>query len=235
MRYLRDRRLNIGVGHVLRTLGRPASDLDALVVCGGVGGEGTYLANAGFRSVTVSDFSQSALDFCRQRDPRLSTKLLDAEDLALPDDSYDLVIVQDGLHHLPRPALGFTEMLRVARLAVVVIEPHTGIVSKLFGVKWETDELDPGAVNWVFRWNTDTLTQLTNSLYPIERCKVVPIRVWDHNVILGRVARVFGGKKLGLRIVKILYGILNVFLRRAGNMMVGVVFKPAAQPASSTS
>jgi SAM-dependent methyltransferase len=225
IRYLRDRRLQIGIDRVLRTLRRPAGELDALVVCGGVGGEGTFLANVGFRSVTVSDFSQSALDFCRDRDPRLLTKLLDAEQIGLAADSYDLVLVQDGLHHLPRPTLGFTEMLRVAKSAVVVIEPHTGIVARLLGTKWETEG---SSVNWVFRWNADMLIQITNSYYPSERCKVVPVRIWDHNVVLGRVARVFGGKALGLRVVKLLYGILNVCFGWAGNMMVGVVFKPPA-------
>jgi ubiquinone/menaquinone biosynthesis C-methylase UbiE len=232
IRYLRDRRLRIGIDRVLRTLGRSAADLDALVVCGGVGGEGTFLANAGFRSVTVSDFSQSALDFCRERDPRLLTKLLDAEQLTLPADSYDIVLVQDGLHHLQRPTLGFTEMLRVARTAVVVIEPHTGIVARLLGTKWETEG---SSVNWVFRWNADTLTQITNSFCPTERCQVVPVRIWDHNVVLGKVARAFGGKAVGLHVVKILYGVLDACFWWAGNMMVGIVFKPAAQTRASTS
>lgn len=232
IRYLRDRRLQIGVDRVLRTMRCAASDLDALVVCGGVGGEGTFLANAGFRSVTVSDFSQSALDFCRARDPRLLTKLLDAEQLALPAASYDLVLVQDGLHHLPRPTLGFTEMLRVARVAAVVIEPHTGVVAQLLGTKWETEG---DAVNWVFRWNTDTLTQITNSYYPAARCNVVPIRIWDHNVVMGKVARALGGRTMGLAVVKFLYGALDACLWWAGNMMIGIVFKPAAQRAGSAS
>jgi hypothetical protein len=30
------------------------------------------------------------------------------------DDSYDIALVQDGLHHLSRPVLSFIEMLRVA-------------------------------------------------------------------------------------------------------------------------
>jgi SAM-dependent methyltransferase len=230
IRYLRDRRLQIAIDHVLRTIRRAASELDVLVVCGGVGGEGTFLANAGFRSVTVSDFSQSALDFCRARDPRLLTRLLDAEQLALPADSYDLVLVQDGLHHLPRPTLGFTEMLRVARIAAIVIEPHTGVVARLLGTKWETEG---DAVNWVFRWNADTLTQITNSYYPAARCSVIPIRIWDHNVVMGKVARVFGGHTIGLAVVRLLYGALNVSLGWAGNMMIGIVFKADEQPAGS--
>ena len=232
IRYLRDRRLQIGVDRVLRTIRRSAAELDALVVCGGVGGEGTFLANAGFRSVTVSDFSQSALDFCRIRDPRLLTKLLDAEQLALPADSYDLVLVQDGLHHLKRPTLGLTEMLRVARTAVIVIEPHTGIVARLLGTKWEREA---DSVNWVFRWNADTLMQITNSYCPTARCKVVPVRVWDHNVVMGKIARALGGGTIGLRAVKVLYGMLNACLWWVGNMMIGIVFKSPGRPVGSIS
>lgn len=39
---------------------------------------------------------------------------MDAESLDAPDDRYDLVLVQDGLHHLSRPVTGLMQMLRVA-------------------------------------------------------------------------------------------------------------------------
>ena len=76
---------------------------------------------------------RAALDVCKARDPRLDTRQMDAEALDVPDNSYDIVLVQDGLHELRRPVLGLTEMLRVARRAVIVIEPHTGVVAGLLG------------------------------------------------------------------------------------------------------
>lgn len=231
MRFLRDRRIQIAIDYVLRTLRCNAQELDALVVCGGVGGEGTFLANAGFRAVTVSDFSQSALDFCHERDPRLLTRLLDAERLDLPDASYDVVLVQDGLHHLSRPTLGLTEMIRAARVAAVVIEPHTGAVARLFGTRWE---VEGDAVNWVYRWNGDMLTQVVNSYCPVARCRVKPMRRWDHNVVMEKVARLLGGRSIGLRVVKIIYGILDTCLWWAGNMMIGIVLKPAANREDGT-
>jgi ubiquinone/menaquinone biosynthesis C-methylase UbiE len=136
-RFLRDRRIKMALEHIRQRVGYLPLDWKALVVCGGVGGEGTLLANSGFTDVTVSDFSASALRICEERDPRLQTRFMNAEGMEAPDNSYDLALVQDGLHHLPRPVLGFTEMLRVARRAVVVIEPHAGIVSRLFGTRWE--------------------------------------------------------------------------------------------------
>src|SRR5665647_2867722 len=66
-RYLRDRRLRVGL-HILKKVGRldPANQT-ALLVCGGVGGEGTFLRTFGFQDVTVSDLSKEALEHCRRR------------------------------------------------------------------------------------------------------------------------------------------------------------------------
>jgi ubiquinone/menaquinone biosynthesis C-methylase UbiE len=47
-----------------------------------------------------------------------------AEALSLPDASFDYVFCKEALHHLPRPWLGLYEMTRVARRAVVLIEPN---------------------------------------------------------------------------------------------------------------
>ena len=103
IRYLRDRRLDIALKTIARHGTLDPARQSALLVCGGVGGEGTYLANQGFSDVTVSDISPEGLEQCRRMDPRLKTRVLNAEDMAeLPDSSVDIVLVQDGLHHLPR-------------------------------------------------------------------------------------------------------------------------------------
>jgi ubiquinone/menaquinone biosynthesis C-methylase UbiE len=53
-------------------------------------------------------------------------QVLDADVEALPfhDSSFDVVFAKEAFHHWPRPMLGFYEMLRVARKAVVLIEPN---------------------------------------------------------------------------------------------------------------
>jgi len=50
VRFLRDRRIKIGTVRAMKISGGSPKEWDALVVCGGVGGEGTLLANLGFRS-----------------------------------------------------------------------------------------------------------------------------------------------------------------------------------------
>ena len=224
VRYSRDRRLRIAVDRLQQITGETLADWSSLVVCGGAGGEGSYLANRGVRNVTVSDFSQNALTRCEARDPRLRTHVFDAEAIDAPDGAYDLVLVQDGLHHLPRPTLGFTEMLRVARRAVVVIEPHAGLVARLLGREWERIG---DAVNYVFRWDARLLEQTVRS-YLLERpLTIEDHRLWDYPYLLPLLSRRLGRERWASWLQKGLYRALNATLatRRLGNMMVGVVVK----------
>ncbi len=223
-RFLRDRRIKIGLKRAMKLSGGTPENWDVLVVCGGVGGEGTLLANLGFHSVTVSDFSENALKICQLRDPRLKTSVVNAEAMAIPDRSFDLVLVQDGLHHLPRPMLGYTEMLRVARRAVIVIEPHAGLVANLVGTTWENHS---GEINYVFRWNQLMLEEPARSLLLDSPTDVKAIRIWDHNLVVGKLVRKLrlGSGRAAVLAARFLYAALNIPFSWLGNMMVGVVVK----------
>lgn len=48
----------------------------------------------------------------------------DIEALPFGDGEIDCVVAKESFHHWPRPMLGFYEMLRVARKAVLLIEPY---------------------------------------------------------------------------------------------------------------
>lgn len=225
VRYLRDRRLKIGVQRAMKVSGATPQECDVLVVCGGVGGEGTLLANLGFRSVTVSDFSENALEICQVRDPRLKTAVVDAEATGFPDGSFDLVLVQDGLHHLPRPMLGYTEMLRVARRAAIVIEPHAGLVAKLIGTTWEKHDEE---VNYVFRWNQLMLEEPARSLLLDSTTYIRAIRIWDHSLVIDKLVRHklrLGRSAAAVFTAKCMYAALNIPFSWLGNMMIGVVVK----------
>ena len=238
MRYLRDRRLGVAVAALSKGTGLLPEQWTTLVVCGGVGGEGTYLANRGCQSVVVSDFSAHALEICARRDPRLRTLQLNAEALDLPDNSFDVVLVQDGLHELRRPVLGLTEMLRVARRAVAVIEPHGGIVARMLGTVWERHEGDDGTggsgKNYVFRWNARLFSDVARSYLLDEAKDVNVIRFWDHNVTIRRVADLAGGGRRGLLAARTTYGVLDGVLPWMGNAMVGIVTKSMALKSSAS-
>ncbi|MGD1703998.1 class I SAM-dependent methyltransferase [Dapis sp. BLCC M229] len=221
-RYLLERRLHIAVKHLMKMTNSLPQDWDVLVICGGVGGEGTVLANMGFRSVTVSDISENAIQGCQIRDSRLKTKVMNAENLDIPNESYDLVLVQDGLHHLPRPVLGLTEMIRVAKKAVIMIEPHAGIVANLLGMEWEDHG---GVVNYVFRWNKLMFEQAVKSYVLQVPCQIEVIRLWNHNLVMDKVGKIFGGGQSGKVVVQLCYSLLDLFTRWLGNTTIGLFIK----------
>jgi ubiquinone/menaquinone biosynthesis C-methylase UbiE len=146
---------------------------------------------------------------------------LNAEDMSeVSDGEYDLVLVQDGLHHLPRPALGLTEMLRVARRAVVVIEPYDALVARLIGTTWEQHD---EAVNYVFRWTSSAFAAVTRS-YVGQAADVVDARLWDHGAAVHRAVRVLPDAAQ-FSAARLVYGALRPFNRMAGNQFVGAVVK----------
>lgn len=50
-----------------------------------------------------------------------------AESLSFADDSFDVVFCKESYHHFPRPIIALYEMLRVAREAVILIEPYDNL------------------------------------------------------------------------------------------------------------
>jgi SAM-dependent methyltransferase len=55
---------------------------------------------------------------------RRALKVIDAENLDLPDGAYELVYLWEVLHHLKDPARAVREMSRVSRRYVVIFEPN---------------------------------------------------------------------------------------------------------------
>lgn len=47
-----------------------------------------------------------------------------AEQLSFPDNAFDIVFCKESFHHFPRPILALYEMIRVSRIAVILIEPN---------------------------------------------------------------------------------------------------------------
>jgi glycosyltransferase involved in cell wall biosynthesis/uncharacterized protein YbaR (Trm112 family) len=107
-------------------IGEELRGATALVVCGGSGLEGEFLARAGAHVVS-SDLSLGAARRTRERARRYGIDIIpvvaDVEALPFLDRAFDLVLVHDGLHHLERPDVGLVEMARVADRWVSVSEP----------------------------------------------------------------------------------------------------------------
>jgi SAM-dependent methyltransferase len=66
---------------------------------------------------------------------RRSLRVIDAENLDLPDGAYDLVYLWEVLHHLKDPARAVQEMARVSRRYVVIFEPNrANVLQFAFGL-----------------------------------------------------------------------------------------------------
>lgn len=219
--WVRQRRMRIAIDQVLTMLDKDPGELTGLTICGGTGGEASYMADRGFGEVTNSDFSAGALEMAKKRDERLQVRTIDIENNDVPDESYDVVMVQDGLHHLTRPVQGFNEMIRMAKHAAIVVEPHQSMVGKLIGTEWEKVG---EAVNYVFRWDHDLFAQTARSQLVREPTAIWTKRLWDHNQAVSKLSNWTEDETKKMAITKTAYGILGP-AARLGNMFIGVLIK----------
>lgn len=110
-------------------LGEVSSAFD--VGCGD--GFATHYFAESVRRVEGGDISELMLEHNPM--DRSLLKVIDAENLDLPDDSYDLVYMWEVLHHLKDPAKAVQEMGRVSRRYVVLFEPNRANVMQFaFGL-----------------------------------------------------------------------------------------------------
>jgi SAM-dependent methyltransferase len=116
-----------------------------------------FLARSGC-SVVTSDISLGASRRARERAARyglsIAAVVADAERLPFRDQSFDLVYVHDGLHHLEHPYEALSEMARVARRAISITEPADALATRLavrLGAALEREE----SGNRVIRFRVD--------------------------------------------------------------------------------
>ena len=56
---------------------------------------------------------------------------VDVENMPFKDNFFDIVFTKESYHHWPRPNLGVYEMLRVAKNAIILIEPYDVVYSTI--------------------------------------------------------------------------------------------------------
>ena len=227
VRYLVRWRLNEAMRRVFRAEPALSYSSRVLVLCAGEGNEGSMLMDMGFADVTVSDLSDGILQAAKKRDPRLKTLPLNAEESTLPDDSYDIALVQDGLHHLPRPVLGFTEMLRIASHAVVFLEPHDSLIGNRIGTKWERNG---PAENYVFRWTRRLVEDVASSYLGRDSFTNLSFSFWHHNIVLERIARSLGGGSFSISCLRFGKATMDRLFGHAGNQFCCIILKKQAPP-----
>lgn len=159
-------------------------DDDVLVVAGGQP-DRQVLASVGLRTVTISNLDER-MDADGYEPFRWSFQ--NAEHLGFADDSFDVAIVHQGLHHCRSPHRGLVEMYRVARRGLVVFEPHETVLTRAgvrlgIGQQYECaavadNELRWGGVensdvpNFVYRWSERDVRKTLAAYDPTGRPRV---------------------------------------------------------------
>ena len=172
---------------------------EKLLVIGGTWDDAEFLICAGFKDITLSNFQ---LEPEEDAHSNLSVKVkllaIDAEQIDLPDGSFDCVFVHEVLHHCRSPHKALCEMLRVARRHVVLLEPNDSLSMRaltwagfsfpfeIFSVVYHGCEAggvrDSCVPNFIYRWNANEVRKTVSSFLAEYVFVVHAYPYWDFNV-----------------------------------------------------
>ncbi len=201
--------------NALESLPFPIKGLKVLDVCCGSGMISEYYAKKG-ADVTGIDMSPESIERAKIRKQRFGFEadfsVADATHLPFEDQSFDIVSVHDGLHHIKDPKRAVLEMGRVARRGIVIIEPAKASLTNLsirlgFSLKYEGED-------FVYRF---TRAELESWLEEVGFKTCVSRRYlmyYPHKP--GRLFRVFD-HAIFFCAAKIGFGIMNFILGGVGN------------------
>jgi SAM-dependent methyltransferase len=215
----------------------------SILVVGGMPEDAEVLRRCGFHRITLSniegttDGAESSAEFPIQA--------VDAEDIRLPDNSYDMVVVHEVIHHCRCPHRALCEMLRVAKRYVVMMEPNDsafmrGLGRLGFSFPYEIfavvdNDYVCGGVrnsqipNFIHRWDSHDVYKTTSSFLAERTFAVHVYPYWDFNVEerdlayrkqtrIALVTRLIGVRTF-IRLLRVAQTVLNrvPILRRQGN------------------
>lgn len=103
-------------------------DFRWLTIGDGAGMDAWRLINAGFSNTEASDLSDAVLKETHQRGHIKIFHAINAEKINFADESFDFVLCKETLHHMSSPYSAIQECLRIAKFAVVMIEPQDPMI-----------------------------------------------------------------------------------------------------------
>ncbi len=96
---------------------------------GRYGSDAAFLAGQGMEAL-ATDVGDALLKEALAAGRIPAFRRENAESLSFHDEQFDFVLCKESLHHCPRPMVALYELVRVARLAVVLIEPNDSLVNR---------------------------------------------------------------------------------------------------------
>jgi len=228
---------------------------DSVLVVGGGNIDIVLLETVGLTNYTLSNLTSSAI---ARTDRQVSSHLLNAEDLGLPDNCFDVVFAHDVLHHCYTPHKAIREMMRVARRCVIFFDPNDSafmrtLVRLNFSFQYETGvvasmDYSGGGVmggpvpNYTYRWTSRELEKTANCAMPERIITSVGYPYWDflvneEGLKLRRETRIAAithliGVGTFLRLLRLAQLFLNLWgpIRGQGNKFCGAILKGPLQP-----
>lgn len=131
-----------------------------LTVGDGYGFDANHFFKKGL-DVTATDIAGTFLPLVKSKGLIEKYAVENVERLSFDDNSFDYVFCKEAYHHFPRPYLGVYEMLRVAREAIILVEPHDPISKMpfLLALRNIFDRFDTKALQkyWKNRYSFETV------------------------------------------------------------------------------
>ena len=170
-----------------------------VLIIGGSSDDEDALRQAGFSRIVNSNLPSDIGRIARDEPVVAGEHLaLDAEEMDLPDNSFDLVFAHAVLHHCRSPHRALCEMLRVSRRYVIFLEPSDSHVMSLlvkmrFSFPFELPAVidndyrsggvrDSQIPNFIYRWNQAEVYKTVSSYLPERICCVHAYPYWDFSV-----------------------------------------------------
>tara|TARA_B110000483_G_scaffold236016_1_gene308455 strand:+ start:363 stop:1232 length:870 start_codon:yes stop_codon:yes gene_type:complete len=90
---------------------------------GRYGDNANYLFEKGLNDVIATSITEDNLKYAKENKYIKDYKIENAENLSFEDKTIDFILCKESYHHFPRPTIALYEMMRVAKQAIILIEP----------------------------------------------------------------------------------------------------------------
>jgi ubiquinone/menaquinone biosynthesis C-methylase UbiE len=199
------------VKSLLNAAGIPSGGKTLVAACG-IGTDLHYLRQFHSSVYYMCDISASMVGLANANHPDARGNAADIETLPYADDCFDLVFVASSLHHLPRPYIGLYELMRVAKRAVIVVEPNDSLLTRIASTMGLATVVEQ-AGNYVYRFSREDFQHVARALFYKCLCRRL--------FAIHRVAKT----RLGFRILQVVNAAGNAIMPSMGNTICALIQK----------